>query len=474
MKPNNALQVLYDERLVGTLAMTADHKAAFQYSEEWLEHGFPISPFSLPLKRQVFVPNKDYFDGLFGVFADSLPDNWGRLLLNRLLRAHGQNPDKLTVLERLAIVGKSGMGALTYYPEKEMQEKQGHSNLDELAEQCQKLLNTEYSDKLDALELNGNLEISNVDWRADTYLNGHEFTAGEEVAQSQWRYSYTKLYASSKKDSVEANPVISISSGQFEIYGCAEKAELTGDVEITVDGTAAVKVIGAESGSKLNGNINVTINGNNGATLDSFIGRESSAEVTGNLELKLEGTVQLSKWGGTYEAIHYNSKDVWGTLDLTEAKMSEDDIKRFSGFETVKGVDDEEAAEEISEEIPDAAEKKSESDVIDETTEEIKEETVKKDESKKDETADSNEIISSDDTDDSEDASESDDDNDQIKEEEKSEDETVGTDEDTQNGSESADENDAEDAKDDADEEEAEEIQTSDTDADLAEEIVED
>ena len=78
MKPNNALQVLYDERLVGTLAMTADHKAAFQYSEEWLEHGFPISPFSLPLKRQVFVPNKDYFDGLFGVFADSLPDNWGR------------------------------------------------------------------------------------------------------------------------------------------------------------------------------------------------------------------------------------------------------------------------------------------------------------------------------------------------------------------------------------------------------------
>lgn len=151
MKPNNALQVLYDGRLVGTLAMTADHKAAFQYSGEWLEHGFPISPFSLPLKDQVFVPSKDYFDGLFGVFADSLPDNWGRLLLNRLLRANGQNPDKLTVLERLAIVGTSGMGALTYYPERKMQETQGHSNLDELAEQCQKLLNTEYSDKLDEL-----------------------------------------------------------------------------------------------------------------------------------------------------------------------------------------------------------------------------------------------------------------------------------------------------------------------------------
>ncbi len=151
MKADNALQVLYDGRLVGILAMTADHKAAFQYSDEWLEHGFPISPFSLPLKDQVFVPSKDYFDGLFGVFADSLPDNWGRLLLNRLLRANGHNPDKLTVLDRLAIIGTSGMGALTYHPEKEIQEKQNPIDLDELAEQCQKLLNTEYSDKLDEL-----------------------------------------------------------------------------------------------------------------------------------------------------------------------------------------------------------------------------------------------------------------------------------------------------------------------------------
>ena len=151
MKQGNALQVLYDGKLVGTLDMTADHKAAFQYSEEWIENGFPISPFSLPLKEQVFVPTKDYFNGLFGVFADSLPDNWGRLLLNRLLRAHKQNPDKLTVLDRLAIVGKSGMGALTYYPEREINEKYGDVDLDELAEQCQKILNTEYSDKLDEL-----------------------------------------------------------------------------------------------------------------------------------------------------------------------------------------------------------------------------------------------------------------------------------------------------------------------------------
>lgn len=69
MKQDKALQVYYDEKLVGILAMTADHKVAFQYDDKWLENGFAISPFSLPLKNQVFVPTKDYFGGLFDVCA---------------------------------------------------------------------------------------------------------------------------------------------------------------------------------------------------------------------------------------------------------------------------------------------------------------------------------------------------------------------------------------------------------------------
>ena len=81
---SKTLKVLFKEHLVGTLALTAERKAAFEYSEEWMENGFSISPFSLPLKSGVFVPGKDYFSGLYGVFADSLPDAWGNLLLNRM------------------------------------------------------------------------------------------------------------------------------------------------------------------------------------------------------------------------------------------------------------------------------------------------------------------------------------------------------------------------------------------------------
>ena len=37
------------------------------------------------------------------------------------------------MLDRLAIVGKSGMGALTYYPEIEFEERENSLNLDEPA-----------------------------------------------------------------------------------------------------------------------------------------------------------------------------------------------------------------------------------------------------------------------------------------------------------------------------------------------------
>ena len=195
MKQNNALQVYYDKRLVGTLAMTARQMVAFQYSDEWLENGFSISPFSLPLKKQVFVPTKDCFSGLFGAFADSLPDNWGRLLLNRLLRAHKQNPEELNALERLAIVGKSGMGALTYYPEKQLSDQQSKADLDELAEQCQKILNTEYSDKLDELyQLGGTsggarpkimTTINDGDW----IIKFPAHADGKDVGKMEYDYS---------------------------------------------------------------------------------------------------------------------------------------------------------------------------------------------------------------------------------------------------------------------------------------------
>jgi serine/threonine-protein kinase HipA len=100
---------------VGTLAQK-DKKIYFEYDKEFLKSGLEISPYKLPLKSGVFRCDDDTFDGIWGVFADSLPDGWGRLLLDRYLLRLGKNPRELTPLDRLAYVGSGAMGALGYEP----------------------------------------------------------------------------------------------------------------------------------------------------------------------------------------------------------------------------------------------------------------------------------------------------------------------------------------------------------------------
>lgn len=170
----NKLDVFYHDRLVGTLALYQNRLAAFAYSDDWLAEGFSISPFSLPLEKKVFIPKIDPFEGLFGVFADSLPDGWGRLLVDRLMRKNGLNPYTIGNLERLAIVGDSGMGALTYHPAISMENVQDELTLDEIARECERILNTESSENLDYLFTKGGssggarpkilTRIDNEDW----------------------------------------------------------------------------------------------------------------------------------------------------------------------------------------------------------------------------------------------------------------------------------------------------------------------
>lgn len=121
---------------MGRLALK-DRKIFFEYSPNFLGSGLELSPVMLPLKPGIIACEDRTFDGLFGIFNDSLPDGWGRLLLDRKLMKMGMNPCALTPLDRLRYVGKRGMGALHYEPEfttpsalKKM------DNLDLIADRC--------------------------------------------------------------------------------------------------------------------------------------------------------------------------------------------------------------------------------------------------------------------------------------------------------------------------------------------------
>lgn len=149
------LDVFMQDEKVGTLAVTPKRTIAFEYDKRWLTERFPLNPFSLPLTEKVFVPKYDPFEGLFGVFADSLPDGWGRLLVDRFLLQKGIEPGKVDSLNRLAIVGNSGMGALTYYPTHELVTEQAKRSYDSIAEECMNILKTDYSEDIDTLFLLG-------------------------------------------------------------------------------------------------------------------------------------------------------------------------------------------------------------------------------------------------------------------------------------------------------------------------------
>lgn len=139
-EPVNALQVKYCSAKqpihVGRLALI-NRKIFFEYSSSFLELGLELSPFKLPLKAGVVACEDRVFDGLFGVFNDSLPDGWGRLLLDRKLMNRGANPNTMTPIDRLRYVGTHGMGALQYEPEfSEFSTKEKQIELDVLAEEC--------------------------------------------------------------------------------------------------------------------------------------------------------------------------------------------------------------------------------------------------------------------------------------------------------------------------------------------------
>lgn len=189
------LKVFYNDILVGTLAKTPERVVAFEYDSDWLNNGFCISPFSLPLIKKVFIPKYEPFDGLFGVFNDSLPDGWGRLLVDRLFLKNKINPAEIDNLNRLAVVQKSGMGALTYKPEHKFEATNNVSNFDILAQECSKILESQNSDNLDELFCLGGssggarpkilTSVDNEDW----IIKFPSSTDPKNIGEKEYQYS---------------------------------------------------------------------------------------------------------------------------------------------------------------------------------------------------------------------------------------------------------------------------------------------
>ena len=140
---------------VGRLAMR-DRKIYFEYDASFIASGPAISPLRLPLQPGVSSFDTHLFGGLPGVFNDSLPDGWGRLLFDRWARSKNILPSDITPLNRLAHVGINALGALVYEPDHSEDNSNAPINLDTLARHARDVLEGEATEVLaELIALNG-------------------------------------------------------------------------------------------------------------------------------------------------------------------------------------------------------------------------------------------------------------------------------------------------------------------------------
>jgi len=106
-----------DERPVGQMGRDSHARhSVLEWDRRFAAEPLPISPVHVRSHAGLLRPTSRAFGDLPAVFGDSLPDGWGKLLMDRELQARGMRLDEVTDMDRLAMVGTGGMGALVYRP----------------------------------------------------------------------------------------------------------------------------------------------------------------------------------------------------------------------------------------------------------------------------------------------------------------------------------------------------------------------
>lgn len=95
---------------------------SFEYDPAFKAKSFDLAPLKMPIDstNRVYtfseLRNVSTFNGLPGLLADSLPDNYGNRLIDAWLAGQGRAPNSMNPVEKLCFIGSRGMGALEFEP----------------------------------------------------------------------------------------------------------------------------------------------------------------------------------------------------------------------------------------------------------------------------------------------------------------------------------------------------------------------
>ncbi|PCH72396.1 MAG: phosphatidylinositol kinase [Flavobacteriaceae bacterium] len=144
------IQFSKKEELIGQLILDG-RNILFKYSDAYLKAGKNLSPNQLKFDDNPQFTQEKAFNGLFGVFSDSLPDAWGYLLIKKRLSADRIALASLNALDHLTFAGKNSMGALQYRPSVELAQEAIAINLDTLNNNISEVISGESSAVIDDL-----------------------------------------------------------------------------------------------------------------------------------------------------------------------------------------------------------------------------------------------------------------------------------------------------------------------------------
>ncbi len=141
-----------ERQLVGQLTRDgagSRSRPVFSYDATWISNGHDLSPIEMPRQPALYRGRQQSAYYLPGLLADSLPDGWGMLLMDRFFRQTFTTPiERISALERLAYIGDSAMGALTFEPQYEPATAPVECSMASLARANQAILSGQDSDIL--------------------------------------------------------------------------------------------------------------------------------------------------------------------------------------------------------------------------------------------------------------------------------------------------------------------------------------
>ena len=141
-----ALKVYLWGKEIGRLAWHKERNTSyFIYNQEFLQGNLDIAPLvasihEISSTRAIFGEEERIYQKLPSFIADSLPDAWGNQLFEQWRKENHISAKSVTPLEKLAFIGKRGMGALEFVPEIDRGKSDDKINIKALADLAEKIM----------------------------------------------------------------------------------------------------------------------------------------------------------------------------------------------------------------------------------------------------------------------------------------------------------------------------------------------